>query len=83
MIGNISELPPCGGISSSGDDPRGSYEQPMGKDTCCKKCKNGKFSDTCCDKEVGEKRCIYRTITDCQLKRKKSRGKCKPRRTKK
>jgi len=79
----IDELPPCGGISSSGDDPRGSYEQPMGKDTCCKKCKNGKFSDTCCDKEVGEKRCIYRTITDCQLKRKKSRGKCKPRRTKK
>ena len=79
----IDELPPCGGTSSSGDDPRGSYEQPMGKDTCCKKCKNGKFSDTCCDKEVGEKRCIYRTITDCQLKRKKSRGKCKPRRTKK
>ena len=33
---------------------------------CCKKCKNGKWSDKC----TGKPRCIHATISDCQLNRK-------------
>ena len=56
---------------------KGSYEKPLKKDPCCKKCKNGKFSDSCCDDEVGEQRCVYDTISDCQLRKRQNKGKCK------
>ena len=57
----------------------GSVEKPIDNDTCCKKCENGKFSDRCCDDEFGDERCIYDTITDCQLARKRFKNnKCTP-----
>ena len=48
-------------------DPREKgHNKNVRRAECCKKCKNGKFSNVCDDK-ADERGCVYATISDCQL----------------
>ena len=48
-------------------DPREKgHNKEVRRTECCKKCKNGKFSNICDDK-ARERGCVYATISDCQL----------------
>jgi hypothetical protein len=58
----------------------GSFTSTLKRSTmCCKKCKNGKFKHECDDEikspnlKFDKTGCIYETITDCQLNKKKGK----------
>lgn len=46
--------------------PKG-HNKTIRRAACCKKCKNGKFSNICDDNNKKERGCVYATISDCQL----------------
>ena len=47
-------------------DPKG-HNKTIRRAACCKKCKNGKFSNIYDDNNKKERGCVYVTISDCQL----------------
>jgi len=71
--------PPEGDRPTYGDET-GSFTTTLKRSTmCCKKCKNGKFKHECDDEikspnlKFDKTGCIYETISDCQLNKKKGK----------